>query len=629
MGKAIGIFGSPASGGGAGGGGAPGDATGITVTGFMDPLTGIGTLSVEITPAAAPFIGCHLYLEIPDQSAQPAMVVGNTAVGDAAVTGTWFPLDCGKQVYVASEQPWTVDIPLPPSLDLTKDTPARLYAVSFSTGLENKLVQAGLTGASPNQTFTMVSLASGTSTSGTNVTTLTTASGALVGIVATPLTPVNITGKLQTPVIVLVTDTPASTQGWCYRLVLTQFGQDPGQASNQQVVSGVYSQAGIVPSPADGISVTHSFVLDTPKAVTQATVWLQAGLVDASGNFQGNNIVPGITPSFPITYGSTIGTTDASALMAATITASMAVVNGLFGVAAGGITNPLLGASAVATINIQALAVTSPLLAALCVEAANLDAGSVTSTKIAALAVGTAAIQTAAITNALIANLAVSGAQIQNATILGANIASATIAGANIGTATIAQANIANLAVGTAQIQNLAVTDAKINDLSASKITAGTITASISINSPSINGGTFTGATLVLNLNGATTSINNSSIGGKTAGLSVLNNATNDESFVHAFGITSVNGSAVNTFDLTFITISAVSSATLTLYSGGSANIQLVAATPAISIGGNQVLKGRQTGPGTPSGFADATAQSWCQNLYNALKASGGHGLVN
>lgn len=463
--------------------------SGITVTGFIDPVSAMITLTVSVTPPSpiGTFIGCHIYLEVPDQSSgQPYTVGSSTVGGTTAVTGPWTPIDCGKQVYVASQQPWTLSVAGPPTLDPTKDTPARIYCVSFSTSVENQLVEANQTGASPNQTFTLVSLASGSPTAGTNVTGLTTVSGVQVGIVATALAPVNVNGKLQTPVEVLVTDI-GTAKGWCYELVLTYAGQDPTLAANQFVVTGVETAAGPVPSSgSDGVSVPHSFIIPTPTTVTNATVWLIAGLVDASGNFQGNNLVPGITPQFPITFGSTVGTTDASSVMTATIAASMAVVNGLFGVAASGITNSLLGAGAVATINIQNLAITNPLLASLCVQAANLASGSVTATAIAAAAVGTAAIQNAAITNALIANLAVSGAQIQNATITGANIATATIAGANIGTATIAQANMANASIGTAQIQSASITgaliatatitDANISTCSVSKLTAGTAT---------------------------------------------------------------------------------------------------------------------------------------------------------
>ncbi len=60
----------------------------------------------------------------------------------------------------------------------------------------------------------------------------------------------------------------------------------------------------------------------------------------------------------------------------------------------------------------------------------------------------------------------------------------------------VSEAKIANAAISNAKIANLAVDNAKIANMAASKLTAGTITASISITSPTINGGTITGANL-------------------------------------------------------------------------------------------------------------------------------------
>jgi len=455
----------------------PGNPSGITVTGFINSVDAF-TLTVSMTIPTDPgdtFVGAHLYLEIPDQSATANFTVGINTVGDGSTTtGPWSVIDLGKFPFSES-QPWNVTGSAPANINPNQNIPCRLYCNPYSVSYEAPLVEANQTGASPNVAFILDSLTSGSPTSGTNVTTLTGGDGTLIAIVATALSPVNVSGKLETPFIVDVSDTPANTPGWVAQLVLTVGTSDPTQVANQQVVGSLITQAGpVYAAPGDGISVPHSFALDTPTAITTATIWLQAGLKSSKGTYSWNNIVPGITPSFMVTYGSTVGTTDATAIMTATIDASMAVVNKLFGVAAAGITNPLMGSGAVATINIQALAVTNPLLASLCVQAANLDSGSVTSTAIAALAVGTGAIQTAAITTALIANAAVSNAKIQSATITGASIASATIAGANIATATIVQANMASASIGTAQIISASITDALISNCSINKLTAGT-----------------------------------------------------------------------------------------------------------------------------------------------------------
>lgn len=58
----------------------------------------------------------------------------------------------------------------------------------------------------------------------------------------------------------------------------------------------------------------------------------------------------------------------------------------------------------------------------------------------------------------------------------------------------VATANIQALAVGGAQIGNLSVTDAKVANMSASKLLAGVVTATLTINTPLINGGSINGA---------------------------------------------------------------------------------------------------------------------------------------
>ena len=635
-------FSSTANGGGGGGlgptGPAPDNVTITSVTGSVNPVSNLAVISVAVTPPSpiGTFIGCHLYCEVPDQSSQPAVVAGSTPVGSGAVTGRWSPIDIGEQVYVASQQPWTVQFPIPANLDASQPIPSRLYANSFSVDIENLLVQANQPSPTPNQTFT---LQPGGDRGGaaTNITGLKTVTGALVGLVVTVLAPVNDTGKLQTPFVAIVTDTPQGVDGWTYQLVMTYGGLEPNAPKNQQVVTGLETQAGIVTGGTTSGGVEYSFLLDTPKIVTYATVWLQAGLVE-DGKFKGNNIVPGITPSFPVTFGSTVGTTDAAAIMTSSINSSMAIVSGLFGVADAGITNALLGPGAVGTINIQNLAVTQPLLAAAAVAASNLASGSVTNDALAALAVatgniqdsaitsvkigaaavtaaaigvaavGTAAIQNAAITNALIANAAIDVTKIIDATITGAKIANATIAGANIGTATIAQGNMANASIGTAQMIDASITDAKIINLSASKITAGTISATIQINAPSIVGGTISGATLNLNLNGVTSRIENfSSTSGGNVGLEVKNNSSGWWSRIPVarVQVSSNSGSDQPSAEM----FATSGGGELTLYGGGSNALKALAIIEPSSSGGGKFQLNNMTGlSGTPVVVVDADA---------------------
>ena len=101
-------------------------------------------------------------------------------------------------------------------------------------------------------------------------------------------------------------------------------------------------------------------------------------------------------------------------------------------------------------------------------------------TEIDDLSVMTAKIADAAISTAKIADAAITTAKIADATISTAKIADLAVTNAKIADLAVTTAKIDSLAVTEAKIANLAVTSAKINDLSADKITAGTITATIS-----------------------------------------------------------------------------------------------------------------------------------------------------
>lgn len=80
-----------------------------------------------------------------------------------------------------------------------------------------------------------------------------------------------------------------------------------------------------------------------------------------------------------------------------------------------------------------------------------------------------------------IANATITGSKIADLTITGSKIASGTITGSKIDSLTITNSNIANLTITGSKIANATISDAKITDLSADKITAGTITATVSL----------------------------------------------------------------------------------------------------------------------------------------------------
>jgi hypothetical protein len=66
-------------------------------------------------------------------------------------------------------------------------------------------------------------------------------------------------------------------------------------------------------------------------------------------------------------------------------------------------------------------------------------------------------------------------------------------------------------------------------------------------------------------------------------------------------------------------------------YSTYSIQMEFLSTTlPVLIVNGQQVVGARQVGPGVPGTFASLVAVStWCDNLYQALCASTGHGLIN
>ncbi len=117
----------------------------------------------------------------------------------------------------------------------------------------------------------------------------------------------------------------------------------------------------------------------------------------------------------------------------------------------------------------------------------------ISSAFIADAAIKTAHIEDAAIVNAKIANLAVQSANIADLAVTTLKIGNTAITEDKIASMAVTTSKIDNLAITTAKIDSLAVTNAKINSVSAGKITAGTISATISIDGPSIYAGRYYG----------------------------------------------------------------------------------------------------------------------------------------
>jgi hypothetical protein len=216
--------------------------------------------------------------------------------------------------------------------------------------------------------------------------------------------------------------------------------------------------------------------IPTPSSIQDFTLY-----ACGSDGTNVNPIVPGITPASPVTLGSASGTVDPAQLLTEALNPSLAVAGNSFGVATGGITNPLLAALAVASANLQDAAVATSKIADLSVVTSKLAGFAVDSTKLSDLAVTASklanssvtaqAIANAAVGSAAIATAAVGTAAIQDLSVVNSKLGFASVAAANIQAASIGTALIADAAISAAKIQDAAITDAKISSLSVNKIT--------------------------------------------------------------------------------------------------------------------------------------------------------------
>lgn len=323
-----------------GAGAAPGDVTGLTVNyAFVDPVSLQITISVSfMPPSGGTYAGVHLWLEIPDQSdgTITSMTVGSTAVGTGTLTGPWSPIDLGLRA-AATPQPWIISLAWPnnPSLNPNQSVQCRLYAASYSAVVDNTLVRAGQSGATPSVAFTLVSAGSSAGTATLpGQTTVNCGS-----IICSVLSNQNVSGKLVTPFLGIMGDVPSNPPiGWGYRLYVSYGTADPTNPANLTPVTDVETVAGIIPPPtkSDGVSIQHSFAIATPSSVTNATIWAVPGLT-VNGKFTPNAVIPGYTNSCPITFGSSTGVIDASQAMASSISTEISVILGKLGLTPSGV----------------------------------------------------------------------------------------------------------------------------------------------------------------------------------------------------------------------------------------------------------------------------------------------------
>jgi hypothetical protein len=373
---------------------------------------------VHYTSPGGTFAGVVVYYEDDDQSNLPESYAdgSTTANGTSNAGGEWKPTLATKKKHVAGEP---VSFLYKGPIDEAKTL--RVYVNSFNTDdVENPLVRASDASPTPNTTVTIDPSAVGPT--GEEYCENPTNCACTVSN--------SFEGGVSIVRVAYTYDGPVGGSGAYVEIPYKD-------ADGNDVVNVSVSVGG---------TGTASF--QNPKSV-QNTVARFRGFVD---QFPGvdddlvNTYAKGITPEVAITLGKSTGTVDLGEGIAATVAASIAVLNKVLGVASSGITEDLVATFAVSEQKLKDASVATRAI---------ID-GNVTTTKYANLSV----------TNAVIANLAVDTAQLANAAVTTLKIANAAIT----------NALIANLAVGTANIQDLAVTSAKIAALDVGKLTAGVIT---------------------------------------------------------------------------------------------------------------------------------------------------------
>lgn len=218
-----------------------------------------------------------------------------------------------------------------------------------------------------------------------------------------------------------------------------------------------------------------SNAISTPKiqagAITSTTL--------ASGAVIAGKIAAGVITGVEIQAGS-ITAADAVFANSAIVTANIAnaaITNAKIDtVSASKLTAGTIDASVITVSNLNASNITAGTL-----DVARISTGSITGSK---LADGTiSAVKIASIDASTITAGTLDVARISAGSITGTKLANGTVTATQIANATITATQIANATITDAQIANATITSAKISSIAASKITAGTITASLSINS--------------------------------------------------------------------------------------------------------------------------------------------------
>jgi hypothetical protein len=273
-------------------------------------------VSIPVTPGDPVAAGGHLYAENPDQSTGAGFILGVTALGEGALTGPWNPLDLGKYAYSAADQPWVVRI-----ADAVPGAQIRLYVAPYSNQIDVPLVRAGQPGATPSVLVTVPAQTADKPGSGEEY-------GPCVDAIAVSLLAnTSITGIMKTPVCVTITN----PYGLSYELVEV-WDSDPSKT--EIICTGIFTLDGLVPAGPDGYSTPHTLLIDTPTTSMGFTLYARTvvvenrhapdlrGTVDNTRDsviYKRNTIVPSVTPHVHVIIGTTGGTVDLKAALHSSI----------------------------------------------------------------------------------------------------------------------------------------------------------------------------------------------------------------------------------------------------------------------------------------------------------------------
>ena len=358
MGRASKIAGISAP--GSGGGSTPATPNPFTVASITAAWSGeVLTVSVQVTPPSplGTTVGGHVYVEDPDQSLTTGLnLTGATPLdGTSLLQGNWNPEDYGQFPFDASQQPWQFTI-----AEAIPGTSIRVYVQAYSANSDPAPVEYGQTGATPSATFTVPPFVAKV---GSGVEYEPLANGITADYPLNPgstLTDQNITGKLETPVAVSV-DLSNFAGGVPRGYVFSIIGVwDNDPQANLITFAGPLTaadlgQTGLVAlSSPDAVTVPHSFLIDTPKAVMGLTLFVLSGMAISPGSsgrstnpttslatrppaagvntttYRWNSIVPGVTPSVHIEVGTTAGTVDLGSALAGSFSDEFHLVNGVW-----------------------------------------------------------------------------------------------------------------------------------------------------------------------------------------------------------------------------------------------------------------------------------------------------------